>query len=145
VKRAKRIELLVVEDNPLDIIMSREALSQAKMGNHVNIVTDGVQAMQFLHREEPYTDAPHPDLVILDLNLPRKHGKEVLQEMKNNPELTRIPVVVLSTSGSVEDVGDSYDLHANCFITKPLEPDQFSRVIECIQGFWLSVVNLLEE
>lgn len=136
------IEILLVEDSPSDVRLTREALKDAKILNNLHVASDGEEAMEFLHRTGRYADAVRPDLVLLDLNLPRKDGREVLAEMKADEELRRIPVVVLTTSRSEEDVLRAYDLHANCFITKPVGLDQFLRIVESIHGFWLSIVTL---
>lgn len=138
----KPIEILLVEDNPGDVRLTIEALKEAKVINHLTVVKDGMEALAFLRRQGSYTAAPRPHLIVLDLNLPRKDGREVLAEMKADEELRRIPVVVLTTSRSEEDVLRAYDLHANCFITKPVGLDQFLRIVESIHGFWLSIVTL---
>jgi CheY-like chemotaxis protein len=136
------IEILLVEDNPADVRLTREALKDAKVVNRLSVATDGEEAMAFLRREGRHAEAPRPDLILLDLNLPRKDGREVLAEVKADDTLKRIPVVILTTSKSEEDVLRSYDLHANCYITKPVGLDQFLTVVESIQDFWLSVVLL---
>jgi chemotaxis family two-component system response regulator Rcp1 len=144
-KPAQKVEILLVEDNPLDIMMTQEALSSGKLQNHLHVVTDGDQALQFLFREPPYENAPRPDLVLLDLNLPKTDGREVLARLKDDPDLRRIPVVVLTTSGADEDIIKSYDLHANCFVTKPVDLDQSLAIIKSIEGFWLSIVHLPQD
>ena len=136
------IEILLVEDSPSDARLTVEALSEAKLRNHLSAVEDGVQAMQFLRREAPYAGAPRPDLIMLDLNLPRKDGREVLAELKADPDLKSIPVVVLTTSKAEQDIVRAYDLHANCYITKPVDFDQFIGVVHSIESFWLCVVTL---
>jgi CheY-like chemotaxis protein len=136
------IEILLVEDSPGDVRLTVEALRDGKVRNNLHVVGDGVDALAFLHREGQYTDAPVPDLVLLDLNLPKKDGREVLAEIKSDPRLKRIPVVVLTTSNAEQDVLKSYDLHANCYITKPVDLDQFIRVVRTIEDFWLAVVRL---
>lgn len=136
------IEILLVEDSPSDVRLTREALKDAKILNNLSVASDGEEAMEYLHRTGRHADAVRPDLVLLDLNLPRKDGREVLAEMKADEELRSIPVVVLTTSRSEEDVLRAYDLHANCFITKPVGLDQFLRIVESIHGFWLSIVTL---
>jgi len=136
------IEILLVEDNPGDVELTMEALNGAKVRNRLHVVTDGVEAMAFLRREGKYADAPTPDLILLDLNLPRKDGREVLAEVKADPLLGRIPVVVLTTSEAERDILESYELRANCFITKPVDLHQFIEVVQSIQGFWLTVVKL---
>jgi len=136
------IEILLVEDSLADVRLTEEAFRDAKVLNHVSVATDGAEAMQFLRREGPHAEAPRPDLILLDLNLPRKDGRQVLQEIKDDPNLRRIPVVVLTTSRAEEDVLRAYDLHANCYITKPVDFLQFISVVRSIEGFWLSVVKL---
>ena len=136
------IEILLVEDSPSDAEFTSEALKEAKVRNHLSIVEDGVQAMEFLHRQGPYANAPRPDLIMLDLNLPRKDGREVLAELKADDQLKMIPVVVLTTSRAEEDVLRAYQLHANCYITKPVDFQQFLNVVRAIESFWLFVVTL---
>lgn len=136
------IEMLLVEDNPDDVDLTIEALEDAKIANRLHVVSDGVAALAFLHRKGGYVRAPRPDLILLDLNLPKKSGREVLAEIKNDPKLRCIPVVVLTTSSADEDILRAYDLHANCYITKPVDFEQFSRVIHAIEDFWLTVVKL---
>jgi CheY-like chemotaxis protein len=139
------IEILLVEDSPSDTDLTVEALAAAKVTNRLSIVEDGVQAMEFLRRQGQYAQAPRPDLILLDLNLPRKDGREVLAEIRSDEKLTSIPVVVLTTSQAEQDVVRAYTLHANCYITKPVDFRQFLDVIEAIEGFWLSVVKLPTE
>jgi chemotaxis family two-component system response regulator Rcp1 len=136
------IELLLVEDNPGDVRLTQEALREGKVRNHLNVVVDGVEALAFLRREGQYANAPQPDLILLDLNLPKKSGREVLAEIKEDPALKRIPVVILTVSKAEEDVLKSYNLHANCYITKPVDLDQFLEVVKSIEDFWLTVVVL---
>jgi len=136
------VEILLVEDNPGDVRLTREALKEAKVRNSLSVVGDGVEAMAFLRREGSYATAPRPDIVLLDLNLPKKDGREVLAEVKADPDLRRIPVVILTTSKAEEDILKTYDLHANCFVTKPVDFDQFIKVIRSIEGFWLTIVQL---
>ncbi|HYG34365.1 MAG TPA: response regulator [Clostridia bacterium] len=136
------VEILLVEDSPSDTELTVEALQEARVHNHLSIVEDGVQAMEFLRREGKYAQAPRPDLVMLDLNLPRKDGREVLAEIKSDPSLKTIPVVVLTTSRAEKDVLQSYKLHANCYIIKPVDFDQFLEVVRSVESFWLSVVVL---
>ncbi len=139
------IEILLVEDSPSDTELSIEALREFKVRNHVSAVEDGVEAMQFLRREGPYGDAPRPDLILLDLYLPRKSGYEVLAEIKADPELRTIPVVVLTASGFTEDLRKAYGLSANCCITKPVDVNQFLGVVKAIETFWVYVVHLPEK
>ena len=136
------IEILMVEDNPGDVRLTVEALKEGKVRNHLYTVEDGEEALKFLRRQETYTKAPHPDLILLDLNLPKKNGREVLKEIKEDPDLRRIPVVILTVSDAEQDILKSYNLHANCYITKPVNLDQFIKVVRSIQNFWLSIVML---
>ena len=136
------IEILLVEDNPGDVRLTREALREAKVRNNLSVAGDGVEALAFLHRDGVYSAAPRPDIVLLDLNLPRRDGRQVLAEVKADPELRRIPIVILTTSKAEEDILKTYDLHANCFITKPVDFDQFVKVVKSIEHFWLSIVTL---
>jgi CheY-like chemotaxis protein len=136
------IEILLVEDSPSDAEFTVEALKEAKVRNHLSLVEDGVQAMEFLRRQGKYAQAPRPDLIMLDLNLPRKDGREVLAEMKADNNLKMIPVVVLTTSRAEQDVLRAYELHANCYITKPVDFQQFLNVVRSIESFWLFVVTL---
>ncbi len=136
------IELLLVEDSEPDVRLTKEALKEAKVWNNLWVVEDGVEAMEFLRREGSYADAPRPDLILLDLNLPRKDGRQVLQEIKADPSLRRIPVVILTTSRDEADVLRAYDLHANCYITKPVDFNRFMEVVKSIEDFWLTVVRL---
>jgi len=136
------IEVLLVEDSPGDVRLTREALKDAKVHISLNVATDGIEAMAYLERTGTYVSAPRPDLILLDLNLPRKDGREVLKEIKENPSLRTIPVVILTTSSSDADVLQSYHLHANCYISKPVDLDGFLKVVQSIDNFWLSVVKL---
>jgi len=138
----KPIEILLVEDSPTDILITQEAFEQARLLNKLHVVEDGVAALAFLRRQEPYTQTPRPDLILLDLNLPKKSGREVLAELKSDEALKFIPVVVLTTSQAEEDVLKSYDLHANCYITKPVDFTKFVEVVHSIEYFWFSVVTL---
>lgn len=138
----KSIEILLVEDNPGDVDLAREALATGKMRNALHAVGDGEAAMAFLRRQGKYADAPRPDLVLLDLNLPKKDGREVLAEIKSDPDLKRIPVVILTTSNAEADILKTYNLHANCFITKPLDLNQFIKVVQAIEDFWFTIVKL---
>ena len=135
------IEILMVEDNPSDVRLTREAFKDAKVLNNMSVATDGEDALKFLKREGPYKDAPRPDLILLDLNLPKMNGKEVLGEIKRDPDLKRIPVVVLTTSDNEQDVRKAYDLHVNAYVRKPVDLDQFIKIVEAVEGFWLSVVK----
>ena len=143
--QARPVEILLVEDSEGDVRLTQEALHEAKVANNLSVVEDGMLAMQFLRRQGAYTDAPAPDLILLDLNLPRVDGREVLREVKNDPELRRIPLVVLTTSRAEEDVLRAYDLHCNCYITKPVDFEQFMTVVRSIEEFWLTVVKLPKE
>ncbi|MFO7894965.1 MAG: response regulator [Longimicrobiales bacterium] len=138
------VDILLVEDNPGDVELTLEALEQAKVKNSVSVVSDGVEAMAFLRQEGDYADVPRPDLVLLDLNLPKKGGQEVLEEVKADPELRRIPIVVLTTSDSEVDVLESYDKHAAAYLVKPVNFTQFAELVRSIEGFWLSVVKYPE-
>jgi two-component system response regulator len=136
------VEILLVEDNPGDADLARETLTISKMKNNLHVVNDGEKAMAFLRKQGPYAAVPRPDIILLDLNLPRKDGREVLAEIKADNELKRIPVVVLTSSSAEEDIIKSYNLHANCYITKPLDFVQFTKIIHAIENFWLSIVKL---
>ena len=135
-------EILMVEDSPADVLITREAFEQARLANTLHVVEDGVQAMQFLRREENFASSPRPDLILLDLNLPRKNGHEVLAEIKADPELKSIPVVVLTTSQAEQDILEAYDQHANCYIVKPVGFENFMKAVQSIQIFWFSLVTL---
>ena len=134
--------ILLVEDNAADVRLTQEALRDAKVVNDLHVVRDGVEALDFLHRRASFVQAPRPDLVILDLNLPRKNGKEVLAEMKSDPSLRSIPVAVLTTSAAEIDILESYDLGANCYLTKPVDLEQFLTVVRSVEEFWLGMVRL---
>jgi CheY-like chemotaxis protein len=136
------VEILLVEDNPADVRLTREALGSNHLWNHLNTVKDGVEAMAYLRRQGKFAAAPRPDLILLDLNLPKKDGREVLAETKADPNLMRIPVVVLTTSDAEEDILKTYGLHANCYITKPVDLKQFMKVVKSIEDFWLAIVRL---
>ncbi|MGQ0652780.1 MAG: response regulator [Betaproteobacteria bacterium] len=136
------VEILLVEDNPGDERLTREALKEGKVYNNLHWVKDGVEAMDFLYRRGKFREAPRPDIVLLDLNLPKKDGREVLQEIKTDPDLKRIPVVVLTTSKAEEDVLKTYNLHANCYVTKPVDLEKFIVVVRSIDVFWLTIVTL---
>lgn len=139
---ATPIEILLVEDSAADVRLTIEALKEAKMANRLTVVDDGVKAMDFLYKRGGHAGAPRPDLILLDLNLPRKDGREVLAEIKANSDLRRIPIVVLTTSSAEEDILNAYDLHANCYITKPVDFRQFMVVVKAIEDFWLTIVKL---
>ena len=136
------IEILLVEDNPGDVRLTKEGLNEGKVRNNLNVARDGVEAIAFLRREGEYSDAVRPDLILLDLNLPRKDGREVLADIKTDPNLKTIPIVVLTTSRAELDVLHSYELQANCYITKPVDLEQFIIVVKCIEEFWFTIVKL---
>jgi two-component system, chemotaxis family, response regulator Rcp1 len=138
----KPIDILLVEDNAGDSRLAVEALKESKLRNNLHIVVDGMEAMDFLYKRGKYEQVPRPDLILLDLNLPKKDGREVLAEIKSDPDLKRIPVVILTISKAEEDVLKTYNLHANCFITKPLDLNQFVTVVKSIEDFWLTIVKL---
>lgn len=138
----KPVEILLVEDNPGDVRLTVEALKEGKVLNRLSVVQNGVEALAFLRREGQYANAPRPHLILLDLNLPKKDGREVLAEIKTDDHLKRIPVVILTTSQAERDVLKSYSLHANCYITKPVDLDQFIAVVKSIEEFWLGIVML---
>ncbi len=138
----KPIHILLVEDNPGDVRLTQEAFKENMIYNNMSVVEDGVEAMQFLRQQGKYADAPRPDLIMLDLNLPRKDGREVLSEIKTDPDLKRIPVVVLTTSEAEEDIVKTYNNHANCYITKPVDLEEFIKIVKSIETFWLNVVKL---
>jgi CheY-like chemotaxis protein len=139
------IRILLVEDNPGDVRLTKEALKEAKVRNQLFVVEDGVAAMEFLRQQDKYAEVPRPDLILLDLNLPKKDGREVLSEIKQDADLKRIPVVVLTTSRAEEDILRSYDLHANCYVSKPVDLDQFINIVRSIEDFWLTIVRLPTE
>jgi len=141
----KPIEILLVEDNPGDARLTREALAQSKIKNNLSYARDGEEAIAFLRRLPPFSDAPTPDLVLLDLNLPRRDGREVLEDIKKDPKLRHIPVVILTSSQAEEDILRSYRLHANCFITKPVDFEQLTKVVHGIEQFWFTLVKLPPE
>lgn len=136
------IDILIVEDNKGDARLIKEVLNENKLFNSLYFVNDGVEAMEFLHATGKYEEAPKPDLIILDLNLPRKDGREVLSEIKSDPHLKHIPVVIMTISQAEEDILKSYNLHANCYVTKPIDLNQFIKVVKSIENFWFSVVKL---
>jgi CheY-like chemotaxis protein len=136
------VEILMIEDNPGDVRLTREALKEGKIHTRLSVVSDGDEALDYLHRRGAHADAPRPDLILLDLNLPGKSGREVLAEVKADENLRRIPVVVLTSSQAEQDIVESYNLNANCYVTKPVDLDQFMRVVRSIEDFWLTVVKL---
>jgi two-component system, chemotaxis family, response regulator Rcp1 len=136
------VEILLVEDNPGDVRLTQEVLKAGKLLTNLAVAKDGVEAMAFLRRERPHEQAARPDLILLDFNLPRKDGREVLAEIRADPNLRRIPVVVLTTSAAERDVLQAYDLHANCYVTKPVDLDQFVNIVQSIEDFWLTIVRL---
>ena len=138
----KPIDILLVEDNPGDVRLIQEAFKDGKIRNNLYIVHDGVEALAFLHHKDSFAGVPRPDLILLDLNLPKKDGREVLEEIKYETDLQHIPVVILTTSRSDQDILQSYNLHANCYIPKPVDPNEFIHVIRSIESFWLTVVKL---
>lgn len=138
----KSIEILLIEDNPGDADLAREALETGKVCNNLNVVGDGEEAIAYLRRQGKHADAPRPDLVLLDLNLPKKDGREVLAEIKADADLKRIPVVILTTSAAEADIIKTYNLHANCYITKPIDLNQFLKVVQAIEEFWFTIVKL---
>ena len=141
-KVTRPIEILLVEDSPGDVRLTKEALKDAKMLNRLHVVQDGVEALDFLRRQGKHTGAIRPDLILLDLNLPKKDGREVLAEIKEDVDLRRIPVVILTISKAEEDIFKTYDLHANCYITKPVDLDRFMEVVKAVEDFWLAIVKL---
>jgi len=139
---SRTIEILLVEDSLGDVRLTQETLRDAKVQNTLHIASDGMEATNFLWRRGKYANVPRPDLILLDLNLPKKSGREVLEEIKLDPSLKSIPVVVLTTSAAEEDILRTYQLHANCYITKPVDLDQFLRIVKAIDDFWLAIVKL---
>jgi len=136
------VEILLVEDNPADVRLTQEALVEGKVLNNLNVAGDGVQGLAMLRREGKYADIPRPDIILLDLNLPKKDGREVLSEIKKDDDLRRIPVVVLTTSRAEQDLVQTYNLHVNCYIVKPVDLDQFVTVVQSIEDFWFTIVKL---
>lgn len=139
------MEILLVEDNPGDVLLTREILSEGAIDCNLHVTKDGVEAMDFLHRAGAYSQAPRPDMILLDLNLPKKDGREVLAEVKQDPRLRRIPVLILTTSQSAFDIEKTYDLQANCYITKPVDLDEFAAVVRQIEAFWMTTAQLPAE
>jgi CheY-like chemotaxis protein len=140
--KTKAIDILLVEDNPGDVRLTREALKEGKVLNTIHVAGDGIEALEFLRHEGKYAKTIHPDIILLDLNLPRMDGRELLAKIKSDPKLRRIPVVILTTSKAEEDIIKSYDLHANCYITKPVDLHQFITVVKSIEEFWFTIVKL---
>ena len=142
---SRPVEILLVEDNPGDVRLTREALKEGKVRNNLYVTPDGVEALRFLRREGEHAQAVRPDLILLDLNLPRMDGREVLEVIKADPDLRHIPVVVLTSSQAEQDIVRAYDLHANCYVTKPVDLDQFIHVVRSIEDFWFTIVKLPPE
>jgi len=138
----KPVEILLVEDNPGDVRLTLEILKDGKVNNNMHVVKDGLEALSFLRGEGEFADAPQPHLILLDLNLPGKNGREVLAKIRGDKNLKRIPVIILTTSNAEQDILDAYDLHANCYITKPIDLNRFISVIKSIENFWLTIVKL---
>ena len=138
----KIVEILLVEDNPGDVRLTQEAFKEGRVINHMNVVGDGEEALSYLRQEGTFADVPRPDMILLDLNMPKKDGRWLLSQIKSDPEFKNIPVIVLTTSQAEQDILKSYDLHANCYITKPVDLDEFYSVIKSISDFWLSIVKL---
>jgi two-component system, chemotaxis family, response regulator Rcp1 len=136
------VEILLVEDNPVDVMMTKEVFSSGRICNNLYVVEDGEEAMDFLYKRGQYSSAPLPDVILLDLNLPKKDGREVLADVKKDPSLSHIPIIILTTSEDQDDILNSYEQRANCFITKPVDMEQFTRVLECVGDFWFAVVQL---
>lgn len=135
-------EILLIEDNPADVLLIQEAFKEARLGNRIAVAGDGEEALQYLHREGRFADARCPDLILLDLHLPKRSGREVLAEIKNDPELSEIPVIILTTSSEDEDIHQAYRLHANCYLTKPVDIDSLLALVRGIDEFWLTLVKL---
>ena len=135
-------EILLVEDNPADARLTVEAFKEGEVSNNLTVVEDGVEAISYLRREGQYANASRPDIILLDLNLPRKHGREVLAEVKEDPDLRRIPVIILTTSRNEKDIIDTYNLHGNCYINKPVDLDRFMDIVRSVEEFWLTTVTL---
>jgi two-component system, chemotaxis family, response regulator Rcp1 len=140
--KVQPVEILLVEDNPVDVLMTKEAFCGSRVCNNLHVTEDGEEAMDFLYKRGKFSSVPSPEIVLLDLNLPRKDGREVLAEIKGDPFLRHIPVIILTTSQDDEDIWTSYELHANCFITKPVDMEQFTKALECLGEFWFTLVRL---
>lgn len=138
----KPVEILLVEDNPVDVMITEDAFNTGRVCNNLYVAEDGEEAMDFLYKRGKYASAPSPEIILLDLNLPRKDGREVLAEVKGDPSLRHIPVIILTTSQDEEDISRSYELQANCFITKPVDMEQFAKALECLGEFWFTLVRL---
>ena len=136
------VEFLLVEDNPGDVRLTREALKDSKVRNNLNVLGDGISALAYLRNESPYENALRPDIILLDLNLPKMDGREVLSKIKADPVFRRIPVVIITSSEAEQDILRTYDLHVNCYVTKPVDLDQFIKVVQSIESFWLTIVQL---
>ena len=141
-KLVKPVEILLIEDNPGDILLTQKSLSDSKLMNNLHVVKDGEEAIGYLHKEGGFANAIRPDLILLDLNLPKKSGHEVLEELKSDKDLKRIPIVILSTSKSEKDILGSYNNYANCYIAKPVDLTQFHTIVKSIENFWFSIVTL---
>lgn len=139
---ARAVDILLVEDNPGDVELAREGLRQGRIRSTLHVVADGLEASAFLHRKGAYAARPRPDMILLDLNLPKRDGRDLLREIKEDKELKQIPIVILTTSAAEEDILRSYSLHANCYVTKPLGIDQFLQVVRAIENFWFTIVKL---
>jgi two-component system, chemotaxis family, response regulator Rcp1 len=142
---SRPVEILLVEDNPADVRLTREALKEGKVRNNLHVARDGVEALEFLRQEGQFGDAVRPDLILLDLNLPKRDGRQVLEEIKSDSSLRQIPVVILTSSQAEQDIAKAYDLHANCYVSKPVDLDQFIKVVRSIESFWFSIVKLPTE
>ena len=141
-KKTRPVNILLIEDNPGDVRLTQEAFKEGRLAIQMDVVMDGVEAIKFLRKEAPYTDSTTPDLILLDLNLPKRDGREVLEEIKSDPNLKRIPVVILTTSNAEQDILKSYNLHVNCYINKPVDFDKFFDIIQKIEDFWLTTAIL---
>jgi chemotaxis family two-component system response regulator Rcp1 len=144
-QKSRPVQVLLVEDNPGDVRLTREAFKDGRVLVNITVAPDGVEAMEILHHRGPYKDSPRPDLILLDLNLPKKNGREVLLEIKADEDLRRIPVIVMTTSRAEQDIHRAYNLNANCYITKPVELEEFLNVVRSIEDFWLTIVTLPQD